>query len=177
MIETSPGWTKLSDPERLALVERLDLLRDASTTDRSQMAKQLGPLPKAIERTVWDALAVDDPDAPIVNGRQGHPEPDPELRDNESVPLPGEPIEWAEDPSPRIASPDYRAAIDNFVAAEVYPFVADAWVDHSKTRIGYEIPLTRQFHRYAPPRPLEEIDREIRDLEAEIQDAMARVLR
>ena len=55
------------------------------------------------------------------------------------------------------------------MAAEVLPFVPDAWVDHAKTKIGYEIPLTRQFYRYVPPRPLEEIDAEIRALEEEIQ--------
>ena len=48
-----------------------------------------GPLPKAIEKAVWDALAVRDPDAPVITDRKGHPEPDPDLRDNENVPLPG----------------------------------------------------------------------------------------
>jgi type I restriction enzyme M protein len=55
------------------------------------------------------------------------------------------------------------------MAAEVLPFVADAWVDHAKTKIAYEIPLTRQFYRYVPPRPLEEIDAEIKALEEDIQ--------
>jgi len=55
------------------------------------------------------------------------------------------------------------------------PFVADAWVDHGKTKIGYEIPLTRQFYRYVPPRPLEEIDAEIRVLEEEIQRLLREV--
>ena len=52
---------------------------------------------------------------------------------------------------------------------EVLPYVPDAWVDHEKTKIGYEIPLTRHFYRYVPPRPLEEIDAEIEELEEEIQ--------
>ena len=47
------------------------------------------------------------------------------------------------------------------MTAEVLPYVPDAWVDHAKTKIGYEIPLTRHFYRYVPPRPLEEIDAEI----------------
>jgi type I restriction enzyme M protein len=47
--------------------------------------------------------------------------------------------------------------------------VADAWVVHAKTKIGYEIPLTRHFYRYVPPRPLAEIDAEIKTLEEEIQ--------
>ena len=50
----------------------------------------------------------------------------------------------------------------------------DAWVDHDKTKIGYEIPLTRQFYRYVPPRPLAEIDAEIKALEEEIQRLLRR---
>ena len=51
----------------------------------------------------------------------------------------------------------------------------DAWVDHAKTKIGYEIPLTRHFYRYVPPRPLEEIDAEIKALEEEIQALLGEV--
>jgi GT2 family glycosyltransferase len=46
---------------------------------------------------------------------------------------------------------------------------ADAWIDHGKTKTGYEIPFTRHFYVYTPPRPLAEIDAELRDLEAQIQ--------
>jgi len=58
---------------------------------------------------------------------------------------------------------------------EVLPYVPGAWVDHDKTRIGYEIPLTRHFYKYVPPRPLEEIDAEIRELENEIQQLLTEV--
>ena len=58
---------------------------------------------------------------------------------------------------------------------EVLPYVPDAWVDYDKTKIGYEIPLTRHFYVYQPPRPLEEIDAEIKALEREIQDLLAEV--
>jgi type I restriction enzyme M protein len=61
------------------------------------------------------------------------------------------------------------------MAAEVLPYVPDAWVDHSKTKAGYEIPLTRQFYRYVPPRPLAEIDAEIKALEEEIQRLLGEV--
>jgi type I restriction enzyme M protein len=61
------------------------------------------------------------------------------------------------------------------MADEVLPFVPDAWVDHAKTKIGYEMPLTRQFHKYVPPRPLEEIDAEIQALEEEIQRRLREV--
>ena len=128
-----------------------------------------------IEKAVWDALAVPDPDAPVITDRRGHPEPDPDLRDNENVPLPGPVERFEEDPTTRLASPPYRAAVDAYVAAAVLPFVPDAWVDHARMRIGYEIPLTRQFYRYVPPRPLAEIDAEIRALEEEIQRLLGEV--
>ncbi len=53
---------------------------------------------------------------------------------------------------------------------EAIPYVPDAWVDHEKTKIGYEIPLTRHIYQYTPPRPVAEIDAEIKALETEIQD-------
>ncbi len=61
------------------------------------------------------------------------------------------------------------------MAEEVLPYVSDAWVDHAKTKIGYEIPLTRHFYKYVPPRPLTEIDAEIKALEAGIQDLLREV--
>ena len=48
----------------------------------------------------------------------------------------------------------------------------DAWIDHAKTKVGYEIPFTRQFYVYTPPRPVEEIAAEIRGLEGQIQEWM-----
>jgi type I restriction enzyme M protein len=169
MVETSTAWPKLTEPERLDLVGRLETLKGLSSTDRAEVARRLGPLPKAINKAVWDALAVRDPDAPIMTGRKGHLEPDPELRDNENVPL-VEPVrEYDDDPTARLASPPYKVAVDAYMETEVLPFVPDAWVDHTRTKIGYEIPLTRHFYRYVPPRALEEIDAEIKALEDEIQ--------
>jgi type I restriction enzyme M protein len=175
LVEASPGWVKLTEPERLALVGHLEALKTLSSTDREEAARRLGPLPKAIDKAVWDALAVRDSDAPVVADRKGRPEPDPGLRDNENVPLPGPVEEYSEDPTHRLASPPYRAAVDAYIAAEVLPFVADAWVDHTKTKIGYEIPLTRHFYRYVPPRPLEVIDAEIKTLEEETQRLLGEV--
>jgi type I restriction enzyme M protein len=62
--------------------------------------------------------------------------------------------------------------VNAYVESEVLPYVPDAWVDHDKTKIGYEIPLTRHFYKYVPPRPLAEIDAEIKALEAEIQELL-----
>ena len=80
-----------------------------------------------------------------------------------------------EDVTDRLGTVEYRTAVDEYMTAEVLPYVPDAWVDHSKTKIGYEIPLTRHFYKYVPPRPLEEIDAEIKALEAEIQEFLREV--
>lgn len=66
-------------------------------------------------------------------------------------------------------------APQRFADAEVHPDVADASADHTKTKIGDEIPLTRRFYVHAPPRSLEEIDAETKQLEAEIQALLAEV--
>lgn len=99
--------------------------------------KKAGKVPALAKKAVVASLMVRDADAEPV-GR----EPDPSLRDTENVPL-------TED-------------VDAFIAREVLPFVPDAWVDDSKTKIGYEIPFTRQFYKYLPPRPLAEIDADIK---------------
>jgi type I restriction enzyme M protein len=53
--------------------------------------------------------------------------------------------------------------------------VPDAWIAHDKTKIGYEIPFTRHFYRYIPPRPLDEIQKDLRILVGEIQAMLAEV--
>ena len=174
-IETAAGWTKLTEAERLAFVQLLERLASVSSTDRTATARKLGPLPKAIEKAVWEAISVRDPEAPVIADRKGHPEPDPDLRDNENVPLPGPTSGFESDPTQRLATAPYRSAADAYVAAEVLPYFPDAWVDHSKTKVGYEIPLTRHFYRYVAPRPLAEIDAEIRALEEEIQKLLGEV--
>jgi type I restriction enzyme M protein len=127
------------------------------------------------QKALWSALAVRDENAPAITDRKGSPEPDPELRGNENVPLPTVPVAFIEDPTERFATLEYRTAVDDYMRDEVLPYVSDAWVDHDKTKIGYEIPLTRHFYKYAPPRPLDQIDVEIATLEREIQRLLAEV--
>ena len=79
------------------------------------------------------------------------------------------------DVADRLQKPKFKIVIDDYFKAEVLPYVSDAWVDHDKTKIGYEIPLTRHFYKYVPPRPLAEIDAEIKQLEAEIQNLLREV--
>ncbi len=160
---------KLGDEARDALVERL---RAGVVGGAGAVCKEAG-LTAAQTKTVWAALATRDPEVEPVTDRRGNPEPDPDLRDAENVPLPEGAVGFEADPTERLATIEYRTAIDDYVAKEVLPFVPDAWVDHSKTKIGYEIPLTRHFYRYVPPRPLEEIDAEIKALEEEIQELLS----
>jgi type I restriction enzyme M protein len=179
MDETLPAlketkvWAKLDRGQRDELEAHLVDLQGFSTVDRRAMVRKLGDLPKGVDKAIWDAVSVPDPEAPVVTGRKGAREPDPDLRDNENVPLPEGGDSWAADPTERLETPRYRAAVDEYMTAEVLPYVPEAWVDHSKTRIGFEIPLTRHFYKYVPPRPLAEIDAEISNLEAEIEHLLA----
>ena len=68
-----------------------------------------------------------------------------------------------------------KESIGEYFKREVLPHVPAAWIDHSKTKVGYEIPLNRHFYRYEPPRPLEVIAAEIKGLEGEILDLLKEV--
>ena len=86
--------------------------------------------------------------APVRNERGGGFQPDPALRDFENVPLAEE--------------------VDAYFAREVLPHVPDAWIDRSKDKVGYAINFNRHFYRYTPPRPLAEIDADLKRSEARI---------
>ncbi|MEV1011234.1 class I SAM-dependent DNA methyltransferase [Streptomyces sp. NPDC049881] len=126
--------------------EAWDAIREAMVSAGLMM-----PTGKPFQKALRDVVGVRDPEGEEQYLKKGdpHPEPDPDLRDNENVPL--------------------EENIDAYMKREVLPHVPDAWVDHEKTKIGYEIPFTRQFYVYEPPRPLELIDAELTSLEAEIQ--------
>lgn len=122
------------------------------------------PLP--VVRELVKLAAIADGEAPIVKGKTG-PEPDPDLRDAENIILPAG---WlALDEKARA-----KALVDSAEAhlAEIHPYVPDAWIDHTKSKVGFEIPFTRQFYVYNPPRPVAQIAAEIKDLETQIQDWM-----
>lgn len=112
-------------------------------------------VPTGVKKAILNALAQRDDTADICYDKDGNPEPDSDLRDYENVPL--------------------KDDIDQYMDREVLPHVPDAWVDESKTKVGYEIPFTRHFYEYVPPRPLEEIEQEIKDLE-EIKGMLEEVL-
>jgi type I restriction enzyme M protein len=139
------------------------------------LMKDLRLKAKPLEKALVGSFAVRDAEAEPITNARGNAEPDSELRDNENVPLPPTPVLFEADATERLNSVEYRTAIRDYVEAEVLPYVPDAWVDYDKTKIGYEIPLTRHFYKYVPPRPLEEIDAEIKQLETEIQDLLREV--
>jgi type I restriction enzyme M protein len=109
-----------------------------------------------IRKAILSALSERDETAEICRDADGNPEPDPELRDTENVPL-------LED-------------INAYFEREVKPHVPDAWVntgirddkDGEVGKVGYEINFNRYFYQYQPPRPLPEIEADIRTLENEI---------
>ena len=109
-----------------------------------------------VKKAILSALSERNEDAEVCRDQDGHPEPDSELRDTESVPL-AEPIEV-------------------FFEREVKPHVPDAWIDTSRRDprdgevgiVGYEINFNRYFYEYTPPRPLENIEADIQAIEKDI---------
>lgn len=92
-------------------------------------------------KTLITGLSERDDTADVCTGAKGKIEPDPDLRDTENVP-------WNED-------------LHSYLEREVKPFVPDVWIDEDKTKDGCEIPFTRHFYEYTPPRQLEEIDADL----------------
>jgi type I restriction enzyme M protein len=124
------------------------------------------------------ALGERDPDADICADKKGAPKPDPELRDTENVPFPSNialplPLDYESknnkgkiDTAPLLAL--VREHCEAYLAREVLPYRPDAWIDHDKIKVGYEIPFNRHFYEYEPPRPLDTIEADLKTLETEI---------
>jgi type I restriction enzyme M protein len=106
-------------------------------------------LGRTLARKLSDAFGRQDDDAGIYRDSNGRPVPDPDLRDYENVPLREDAAAW------------FKNA--------VIPHAPNAWIDETRTRIGYSIPFTRHFFEPAPQRPLEEIEQEILSLEDEVR--------
>jgi type I restriction enzyme M protein len=126
---------------------------------RNAGLKLAAPVAKAI----LGALSERDEAAAVCRDKDGQLEPDPELRDTESVPL--------------------SESVETFFAREVTPHVPDAWIDTDRRDprdgqvgiVGYEMNFNRYFYRYTPPRPLEEIEADIRAIETDIVRMLAEV--
>ena len=109
-----------------------------------------------VERPALPAPGTEDApaDAPKKRGRKpGKPKADASRRDTENVPL--------------------KEDIQTYFAREVLPFAPDAWIDESKSKVGYEIPFTRYFYEYTPPRPAAELAVELHELELRLGESLA----
>lgn len=104
-------------------------------------------------KVVVERLLRDESGKPML--KKGKVQADPKLRDTENIPL-------SED-------------VAEYMKREVLPYAPDAWIDESKTKIGYEIPFTRYFYEYTPPVPSEEIKREILQIESELKGSIERI--
>ncbi len=150
-----------------AVFNALGTLPDTLFKDRALFEAELArlniSLSAPMKKAVLAALSERDETAEICRDKDGNPEPDPELRDTENVPL-------SED-------------IQTFFEREVKPHVPDAWInlnvrdekDGEVGKVGYEINFNRYFYEYQPPRPLEEIEAEIKILEKEIMEMLKEV--
>ena len=155
LIDASSFWQKLRktlgskrkelSPEHIDDITRIfgnakKVTRDGVPISRIFKNEDFGYRTITVERPERDA------DGKVViatKGKgKGHPVPDASLRDTENVPL----------------SEDERV----YFMREVLPHASDAWIDHDKTKVGYEIPFNRHFYVFKPPRPLAEIDAELK---------------
>lgn len=171
--EAKPFQNLSADDQSLVLSALLEHLpADKPWTDRDDfdqaLTRALKPvgvkIGAPVKKAILSALSERDEDAEVCTDKKGNSEPDTDLRDHELVPL----------------NEDWR----DYVQREVLPFVPDAWVDETYTdaqdggvgRVGYEINFNRYFYKYVPPRPLEEIDAELKALEAEIAGLLQEVV-
>ena len=172
-LENEKQFTKLDESEQIAYrnmlealpsklyMSRDEFIRDLTAEAKSRDLKVAAPLKKAI----LNALGERDANAEVCKDSKGKPEADSNLRDTERVPL--------------------DVDIDDYMDIEVLPHVPDAWVNKTKSgldkvtgdvgKVGYEINFNRYFYVYTPPRPLEEIEGEILQLQKEINDLMGQL--
>lgn len=150
---------KLDDDQQLALHDAIATL-DAGTlySNRDAFTKDLKAALKPLDfklgapqlKAILNALSERDEEADVCTDKNGNPEADSSLRDNENVPL--------------------SETVEDYFQREVAPHVPDAWIDQSKCDeqdgevgiVGYEIPFNRHFYVFQPPRPLEEIDADLK---------------
>ena len=140
-------------------------------------------LAPAVRKAILNALAERDETAAICRDKEGRPEADPDLRDTENVPLPrgrqrGRAhiyLRWIYDGTGR----EHHCVLEK----EVKPYIPDAWInpeirdnkDGRIGKIGYEINFNRYFYKYQPPRPLAEIEADIKILERDILELLHEV--
>lgn len=153
------------------ILAMLRTLPDSLYKDREQFEKALKKAIKAegvrvasrVYKAILAALSERDETANVCLDQQSNPEPDSDLRDTENVPL--------------------KEDITEYFEREVTPHVPDAWISDSVRdakdgeigKVGYEINFNRYFYKYQPPRPLEEIEADIKGVEGEILEMLREV--
>ncbi|HEE9874035.1 TPA: SAM-dependent DNA methyltransferase [Citrobacter braakii] len=167
-LQADKAWVKLDDALRAAILAALASFTEDKLLSRDKFKKQftkaLGEvkLPAPVFKLLVNHLAEQDDEAEVCKTK-GEQEPNPDLRDNENVPL-------GED-------------IHEYLQREVLPHVPDAWIDTGKTDpldgqvgiVGYEIPFNRHFYQYQPPRDLAAIDADLDAVAREIMQLLAEV--
>jgi type I restriction enzyme M protein len=158
-------------------MSRVEFMRDLERVLKNAGLKLKDPVIKSILAALGEA----DPQAEICRDKKGNPEPDSNLRDTEIVPLPDDitlplPLGYDKDASVDELIKLVKGHCEEYLEAEVLPHVPDAWIDFDKTKVGYEIPLNRHFYVYQPPRPLDEIENDIKSLEADIMAMLGEVV-
>lgn len=156
LIDASSFWQKM----RKSLGSKRKALSEAHIDDITRLfgdfveAEQDGkPISRIFDNSVFGYRTItverplkDSQGKPVLGEKgklKGKPQPDSALRDTENVPL-------SED-------------VESYFQREVLPHALDAWIDHDKTKIGYEIPFNRHFYVFEPPRPLVQIDAELKE--------------
>ena len=151
------------------------------TVLEAALKKLPNKVPAPVKKAILAALSERDPKADICLDTKGNPEPDADLRDTEIVALPDDielplPLQYDNETGHDKLLALVKDHCEDYLKAEVLPHVPDAWIDHSKTKVGYEIPLTRHFYVYQPPRPLDVIAGEISQLEKDIMAMLSEVV-
>lgn len=158
-LEDEKPLQKLAEAEREVIKaacatldpEQVFTNRDALTKALKAAIKSAGlKIGAPVQKAILSALSERDPEADICLDKKGNPEPDTGLRDNENVPL--------------------DESVFDYFEREVKPHVPDAWIDEEKRDpldgrigiVGFEIPFNRHFYQFTPPRPLDEIDADLK---------------
>lgn len=151
LIDATAFWTKMrknlgakgreiGEGDRRKVVGLYDAVEDNEHSKLFDIA-DFGYWTVTVERPLIDESGH------VITDSKNRPKPDPKRRDTENVPF------------------TYVGGIEGYLKSEVLPQVPSAWIDEKKTKVGYEIPFTRHFYTYVPPRTLAEIDA---DLEAQV---------
>ncbi|ELA6198233.1 TPA: N-6 DNA methylase [Vibrio cholerae] len=167
-LQADTAWEKMDETTQQAILDALASFEQEKYLSRDKFLKQLKTKLAEVKlsavqlKLIVKHLGEHDDEAEVCKAK-GQIEANPDLRDNENVPL--------------------TETVDDYFAREVLPHVPDAWIDESKTDpkdgevgiVGYEIPFNRHFYVYQPPRALEEIGADLDAVSAEIMQLLQEV--